>query len=51
MKPKTKRISPANERKKAVQAVMDLYYALRSLKCDPKLSDLVTLAIRIKGKK
>jgi hypothetical protein len=37
------------EREKAVQAVMDLFFALRSIKTQPTLKDLVKLAKRIRG--
>lgn len=36
------------ERAKASQAVMDLFYALRTIKGQPTLKDLVKLAKRIK---
>jgi len=37
-----------NEKERAVQAVMDLYFALRAIKGKPTLRDLVKLAKRIK---
>ncbi len=36
------------ERDRAVQLVMDLFYALRTIKGTPTLKDLVKLAKRIK---
>lgn len=36
------------ERERAVQAVMDLFYALRAINGTPTLKDLVKLAKRIK---
>lgn len=37
------------ERKRATQAVMDLFFALREVKGTPTLKDLVKLAKRVKG--
>lgn len=37
------------ERKRAIQAVMNLFFALREIKGTPTLKDLVKLAKRIKG--
>ncbi len=39
-----------DEREKAVQAVMDLYYSLKHIGGKPTLKDLVKLAKRIRGK-
>lgn len=45
------KVSLAVERQRArdVQAVMDLFYALKAIKAQPTLKDLVKLAKRIKG--
>lgn len=43
---KSKKYTKANL--KASQAVMDLVFALRELKCQPTIRDLVKLARRIK---
>lgn len=37
------------QRTRDVQAVMDLFYALKAIKAQPSLRDLVKLAKRIKG--
>jgi hypothetical protein len=37
------------ERQQAVELVMDLFYALREIKSNPTLKDLVKLAKRIKN--
>ena len=43
-----KKTSPQKERARAVKLVMDLFYALKEIKGQPTLKDLVKLAKRVK---